>query len=113
MAAKVTIKVLHAHEGDCIFITISDMDKVYNIMVDSGVKSTYQYRDRKRRVQDGPLKYKINEFRGKRQIIDLVILNYKDNIMSVSLLVVEAQNVNRNGTIIIYRNYKKSSIMDL
>ena len=78
MAAKVTINVLHAHEGDCIFITISDLDKVYNIMVDSGVKSTYQYIDRKRRIQDGPLKCKINEFRGKRQIIDLVILTHVD-----------------------------------
>ena len=78
MAAKVTIKVLHAHEGDCILITISDKEKVYNIMVDSGVKSTYQYADRKKRIQDGPLKCKVNELRGKRQIIDLVILSHVD-----------------------------------
>lgn len=78
MTAKVTIEVLHAHEGDCIFITISDKEKVYNIIVDSGVKSTYQCIDRKRRIQDGPLKCKINEYREKRQIIDLVILTHVD-----------------------------------
>ena len=79
MAAKVNIKVLQAREGDCIFITISDDDKSYIIMVDSGVKSTYQYKDKGNRICNGPLKDEIDELRKNQRFIDLVILTHVDD----------------------------------
>lgn len=79
MAAKVNIKVLQAREGDCIFITISDDDKSYIIMVDSGVKSTYQYKDKGNRICNGPLKDESDELRKNQRFIDLVILTHVDD----------------------------------
>lgn len=78
MEAFVNIEILPAREGDCVFITISSADEIYNIMVDSGVKTTYMFRDRKQRIQSGPLKVKINELREKQQIIDMMILTHVD-----------------------------------
>ena len=78
MEICVNIEILPAHEGDCIFVAIISNDGIYNIMIDSGVKTTYQFRDRKQRVKDGPLKVKINELREKQQKIDLLILTHVD-----------------------------------
>lgn len=78
MEICVNIEVLPAHEGDCIFVAIISNDGIYNIMIDSGVKTTYQFRDRKQRIKDGPLKVKINELREKQQKIDLLILTHVD-----------------------------------
>ena len=78
MEKCVNIEVLPAREGDCIFITVETEDSPFTIMIDSGVKTTYQFRDRKQRVKDGPLKVKINELREKQQKIDLLILTHVD-----------------------------------
>ena len=78
MEKCVNIEVLPAREGDCIFITVETEDAPFTIMIDSGVKTTYQFRDRKQRFKDGPLKVKINELREKHQKIDLLILTHVD-----------------------------------
>ena len=78
MYPNVKIEVLPAHEGDCIFINIESKGSPFTIMVDGGVKTTYQFRDKRLRVKDGPLKNKINELREKRQIIDLMVLTHVD-----------------------------------
>ena len=77
--AKVFINVLPANEGDCIIITIRYGDIDYNIMVDSGSKSTYRYPDRKKRIVDGALKKTIEELRANGQIINLLILTHVDD----------------------------------
>lgn len=78
MEKCVNIEVLPAREGDCIFITVETEDSPFTIMIDSGVKTTYQFRDRKQRFKDGPLKVKINELREMHQKIDLLILTHVD-----------------------------------
>ncbi|MEE0651591.1 MAG: hypothetical protein UCO54_06165 [Segatella copri] len=78
MEKCVNIEVLPAREGDCIFITVETEDSPFTIMIDGGVKTTYQFRDRKQRFKDGPLKVKINELREKHQKIDLLILTHVD-----------------------------------
>lgn len=78
MEKCVNIEVLPAREGDCIFITVETEDSPFTIMIDSGVKTTYQIRDRKQRFKDGPLKVKINELREMHQKIDLLILTHVD-----------------------------------
>lgn len=78
MEKCVNIEVLPAREGDCIFITVETEDSPFTIMIDSGVKTTYQFRDRKQRFKDGSLKVKINELREMHQKIDLLILTHVD-----------------------------------
>lgn len=78
MEKCVNIEVLPAREGDCIFITVETEDSPFTIMIDSGVKTTYQFRDRKQCVKNGPLKVKINELREKQQKIGLLILTHVD-----------------------------------
>lgn len=78
MEKCVNIEVLPAREGDCIFITVETEDSPFTIMIDSGVKTTYQFRDRKQRFKDGLLKVKINELREMHQKIDLLILTHVD-----------------------------------
>ncbi len=78
MEKCVNIEVLPAREGDCIFITVETEDSPFTIMIDSGVKTAYQFRDRKQRFKDGPLKVKINELREMHQKIDLLILTHVD-----------------------------------
>lgn len=78
MSATVKIEVLHAFEGDCIFISISDSNNSFTIMIDGGTKPTYQCLIRKKMIKDGPLKCKINELRAKGQKIDLLIITHVD-----------------------------------
>lgn len=76
--SNVKIEVLPAREGDCIFITIGSEFSPFTIMIDGGVKTTYLFRDRKQRTQNGPLKAKLTDLREKQQKIDLMILTHVD-----------------------------------
>ena len=76
---EVRIEVLKASYGDCIFITIKDDDsQVFTIMMDGGLQSAYQVRDKKGRLVDGCLKQKLDQMRNGGLSIDLLIITHVD-----------------------------------
>lgn len=76
---KLRIEVLKAGYGDCIFITIEeDNCQVFTIMIDGGLQSAYQARDKKDRLADGCLKQKLDHMRSVGLSIDLLIVTHVD-----------------------------------
>ena len=76
---ELRIEVLKAGYGDCIFITIEDYDcQMFTIMMDGGLQSAYQVRDKKGRLTDGCLKQKLDQMRKDGLSIDLLIITHVD-----------------------------------
>ena len=78
MEIKTDIKVLRAGYGDCIFIgLISDIGE-FNILIDGGLRATYNnVYDRRNPV--GPLKVLISDLKEQQRKIDLLILTHVDD----------------------------------
>ena len=78
MEIKIDIKVLQAGYGDCIFISlIGDTDE-FNILIDGGLRATYN-NVYNRRNPVGPLKALICELKEQQRKIDLLILTHVDD----------------------------------
>ena len=76
---KVEIELLKACYGDCIFITVSNDNKEYIIMIDSGTSLTYIQRGRYGRTENGPLKTKLNQLKSDGKTIDLLVITHVDD----------------------------------
>lgn len=76
---KVEIELLKACYGDCIFLTVSNDNKEYIIMIDSGTSLTYIQRGRYGRTENGPLKTKLNQLKADGKAIDLLVITHVDD----------------------------------
>ena len=72
---KVDIELLKAEYGDCIFVTLSYGEKVFSILIDGGLSTTYQKR---RRNEEGPLKIKLQQLKNDGKHIDLLVMSHVD-----------------------------------
>lgn len=72
------IEVLPAGYGDCIFMSIHKENKVFNILVDGGLASTY-YNVKERRNPMGPLSALLSHLKDKGHYIDLLICTHVDD----------------------------------
>lgn len=73
----INIRMLQANHGDCFFITHTDGDKIFNILIDGGTKTTFSSGPRQR--ISGPLRTLLNELKENNQFIDLLILTHYDD----------------------------------
>lgn len=74
------IKFLQAFNGDSIWISTTNNDIPYNILIDGGTSTTYSYKDKKDgKTKDGDLKKLINTLNSKNEKLDLVILTHIDD----------------------------------
>lgn len=73
----INIRMLQANHGDCFLISHVDGDKVYNILIDGGTKTTFSKGQRQR--VEGPLRKLLNELKEQKQCIDLLILTHFDD----------------------------------
>ncbi len=74
------IKFLQASNGDAILISfIDDEENHRNILIDGGLGKTYQYKNKKSKIEAGDLKSTIDLIRGKKQSIDLLIMTHIDD----------------------------------
>lgn len=76
---KVDIEMLKAYYGDCIFITVNYDSKEYIIMIDGGTGNTYTFKNKKRKIESGPLKEKIEKLKEEGNHIDLLIVTHVDD----------------------------------
>ncbi|MCU4552905.1 MBL fold metallo-hydrolase [Acinetobacter nosocomialis] len=74
---SINIRMLQANHGDCFFISHVGGDKVFNIMIDGGTKTTFSSGIRQR--ISGPLRKLLNELKQNNQCIDLLILTHFDD----------------------------------
>jgi beta-lactamase superfamily II metal-dependent hydrolase len=70
------IKFLKAGNGDSFLLSFKDGEQNRNILIDSGVGSTYY--DNATNTY-GELKVEIDKIKGKNEVIDLLILSHIDN----------------------------------
>lgn len=78
VSENVTIEVLQAGYGDCIFISIMKENRLFNILVDGGLASTY-YNVREKRNSSGALKTLLNRLKDNREHIDLLVCTHVDD----------------------------------
>lgn len=78
VSENVMIQVLQAGYGDCIFISIQKENRLFNILIDGGLASTY-YNARERRCPIGPLKALLDSLKNKDCHIDLLICTHVDD----------------------------------
>lgn len=78
VSENVTIEVLQAGYGDCIFISIMKENRLFNILVDGGQASTY-YNVREKRNSSGALKTLLNRLKDNREHIDLLVCTHVDD----------------------------------
>lgn len=78
LSDNVNIEVLPAGYGDCIFMSIHKENKVFNILVDGGLASTY-YNVKERRNPMGPLRALLSHLKDKGHYIDLLICTHVDD----------------------------------
>ena len=76
--SNLQIQVLKAEYGDCIFLSIKKEKHEFNILVDGGLKKTYQNLKNKR-IPSGPLKELINELKQTSRLINLIIVTHIDD----------------------------------
>ena len=76
---KVEIELLKACYGDCIFLTVSNDNKEFIIMIDGGTSLTYIQRGRYGRTENGPLKTKLNQLKTEGKAIDLLVITHVDD----------------------------------
>lgn len=69
--------MLQANHGDCFFITHTDGDKVFNILIDGGNKTTFS--SGAGHYKSGSLRILLNELKQKNQFIDLLIITHFDD----------------------------------
>lgn len=62
------LKVFKAEEGDCFLVKIREEEKIYNILIDGGMKDTYWENDLKSEL--------LNIFESEIEKIDLMILTH-------------------------------------
>lgn len=75
---QTTTRILQADYGDCIFFSLTNGTKEYNILVDGGTDHTY-YDFRNRRNPVGPLKELIDGLIAEERHIDLLVLTHVDD----------------------------------
>lgn len=78
VSENVMIQVLQAGYGDCIFISIQKEDRLFNILIDGGLASTY-YNARERRNPFGVLKIFLDKLKADDDHIDLLICTHVDD----------------------------------
>lgn len=78
VSENVMIQVLQAGYGDCIFISIQKEDRLFNILIDGGLASTY-YNARERRNPFGVLKIFLDKLKADDYHIDLLICTHVDD----------------------------------
>lgn len=78
VSENVMIQVLQAGYGDCIFISIQKEDRLFNILIDGGLASTY-YNARERRNPSGVLKIFLDKLKADDDHIDLLICTHVDD----------------------------------
>ena len=76
---KIEIELLKACYGDSIFLTVSNDNKEYIIMIDGGTSLTYIQRGRYGRTENGPLKTKLNQLKTGGKAIDLLVITHVDD----------------------------------
>lgn len=78
VSENVMIQVLQAGYGDCIFISIQKENRLFNILIDGGLASTY-YDARERRNPSGVLKILLDKLKTVDDHIDLLICTHVDD----------------------------------
>ena len=78
VSENVMIQVLQAGYGDCIFISIQKENRLFNILIDGGLASTY-YDARERRNPSGVLKMLLDKLKAEDDHIDLLICTHVDD----------------------------------
>ncbi len=74
------IKLLQANHGDAIHIKIpKSYNNHYNIIIDGGPKSTYNFKNRRNRTEQGALKTLLKDIIGKNEVVDLLIITHIDD----------------------------------
>lgn len=76
---SVRLEVLKASYGDCIVVTIINGEDLFTILIDGGTANTYSHKGKKKRIENGPLKDKIEELKSKGIAIDLLIITHVDD----------------------------------
>ncbi|RYJ16441.1 Zn-dependent hydrolase [Rahnella variigena] len=72
----ICVRALKAGYGDCILVSHTNKDdQTFNILIDGGIPSTYQKKNKKGKYEDGDLKKELN----KNINIDLLILTHIDH----------------------------------
>lgn len=78
VSENVTIQVLQAGYGDCLFISIQKEKQLFHILIDGGLASTY-YNARERRNPSGVLKILLDKLKADDDYIDLLICTHVDD----------------------------------
>lgn len=78
ISENVTIQVLQAGYGDCIFISVQKEKQLFNVLIDGGLASTY-YNARERRNPSGVLKILLDKLKADDDHIDLLICTHVDD----------------------------------
>ena len=78
VSENVTIEVLQAGYGDCIFISVQKEKLLFNILIDGGLTSAY-YNARERRNPSGVLKILLDKLKADDNHIDLLICTHVDD----------------------------------
>ena len=78
VSENVTIQVLQAGYGDCIFISVQKEKLLFNILIDGGLASAY-YNARERRNPSGVLKILLDKLKADDNHIDLLICTHVDD----------------------------------
>jgi beta-lactamase superfamily II metal-dependent hydrolase len=74
------IKLLQAENGDAIHLRVKDEENHYrNILIDGGKETTYIYKNREKKSEDGVLKQFVEQIRTQGEHIDLLILTHVDD----------------------------------
>lgn len=74
------IRFLQAFNGDSIAITlVSKIGTSHTILIDGGIRLTYQGKGKKKKIEYGELKKFIDEIKKEGKIIDLLILTHIDD----------------------------------
>lgn len=72
------VNFLEANHGDCILISFEYEGSTKNILIDSGVSKTYEYKIGNR-LKNGNLKNEITKLEEKNQFVDLLIITHVDD----------------------------------
>lgn len=72
------VKFLEANHGDCILVSFDYEGRKKNILIDSGVSKTYEYKINKRK-KNGALKKIFLELHNNNENIDLLIITHVDD----------------------------------
>lgn len=73
----IAVRLLQANHGDCILVSHTSEDKVFNLLIDGGNPATFSHGPRLR--YKGELRLVLDEMKEKNQSIDLAILTHIDD----------------------------------